>query len=260
MYIRIKFIFMFLTIYNVQAWAAAYDFCDLHWNELNYIQNTASCCLCDAHRLGGELFRPSIFSISSSATYFARSCSDYVQFSNLFLDFMSYCKPKGLKTLHDGYSTITDLFLEMHTRCILNHKNTFSAHYERGRIYFDRGLYAESLLDIQSIVDSENWESFSNNNKENEPTLFQGQTLLETCSYVEAINVLSKLIKKDPTNKEAYFYRASAYFETGLFDEAISDYLNSEMSSFLTKVESKVSNQFRDALLTGLVQGGLDEQ
>jgi tetratricopeptide (TPR) repeat protein len=48
------------------------------------------------------------------------------------------------------------------------------------------------------------------------------------CLFDQAITLLSKAIDKDPLNKEAYFQRAIAYFETGSFDLALNDYLTSE--------------------------------
>ena len=42
-----------------------------------------------------------------------------------------------------------------------------------------------------------------------------GQSHIEMAQYFKAIEVLSDLIQKDPTNKEAHFHRATAYFEIG---------------------------------------------
>lgn len=81
---------------------------------------------------------------------------------------------------------------------------------------------------------------------------------VEIGAYDKAIETLTDLIKKDPRNKEAYYNRALAYFETGSFDQAIKDYLVSGKGKGLAKIESKVSNEFRDALLCSLAKGSME--
>jgi len=49
---------------------------------------------------------------------------------------MSYCQSEGLPALHFG-----------------------KAKYERGKIYFDKALYENCLIDIQPIIESGKWDS-----------------------------------------------------------------------------------------------------
>ncbi len=59
--------------------------------------------------------------------------------------------------------------------------------------------------------------------------LLKGQVESEYGLYAEAVIGLTTAIQKNPALKEAYFERAAAYFELGLFDRAIEDYLASDM-------------------------------
>lgn len=82
-----------------------------------------------------------------------------------------------------------------------------------------------------------------------------GQSYMETAQYSKAIEVLNDLIQKDPTNQEAYFHRAAAYFETGNFDDALTDFLESNHSNQITQSSSQASNEFTQALLIHLQKG-----
>ena len=82
-----------------------------------------------------------------------------------------------------------------------------------------------------------------------------GQSYIEMAHYFKAIEVLSDLIKKDPTNKEAYFHRAAAYFETGNFDQALGDFVNSNRGKEVAKSTVIASNEFTQALINSAHQG-----
>jgi tetratricopeptide (TPR) repeat protein len=64
-----------------------------------------------------------------------------------------------------------------------------------------------------------------------------GEAYSETMEYDKAIESLSKAIAANPENKTAYFERAVAYFETGDFDRAFSDYLVSNQSEPLANTQ-----------------------
>lgn len=55
--------------------------------------------------------------------------------------------------------------------------------------------------------------------------LLKGQIQSEFLLYSNAIVSLTTAIQKDPSLKDAYLERASAYFELGQFDQAIEDYV-----------------------------------
>jgi tetratricopeptide (TPR) repeat protein len=82
-----------------------------------------------------------------------------------------------------------------------------------------------------------------------------GQSYIEMAQYFKAIEVLTDLIQKDPTNKEAHFHRAAAYFETGNFDEALADFLGSDKGREISKSNAVASKEFTQALITSLHQG-----
>ncbi len=61
--------------------------------------------------------------------------------------------------------------------------------------------------------------------------LLKGQIQSEFGLYADAVIGLTLAIQKNPDLKEAYFERASCYFELGDFNRAIEDFLASEMRS-----------------------------
>lgn len=81
--------------------------------------------------------------------------------------------------------------------------------------------------------------------------------------YHEAIEALNKAIEKDPSNKEAHFQRAIAYFETGSFDLALNDYLSSEKGEDLIHtvpltLSENSYKEFSESLLTSMVAASVD--
>lgn len=72
--------------------------------------------------------------------------------------------------------------------------------------------------------------------------------------YHQAIEAATKAIEKNPKNREAYFSRALAYFETGNFDAALADFHVADKKKDLAKMEHKTTNEFRDALFKGLIK------
>lgn len=232
----------------------------LYAPEISDIRFVATQAVLESHRKGGKLFRTSFVDTPEGFAYetFKWRVS-YTHYSEAFNKFLSYCHPDGIDPLYDGYVKVTDLFYNFYTECIAKHQS-LQAHYERGKIYFDRGIYEECLDDIQPIVEAGGGWNLPNSteSQKKEFLLTQGQTLVETGAYDKAIETLSDLIQKDPRNKEAYYNRALAYFETGAFDQAMKDYITSGKKKSLAKIESKVSNEFRDALLSSLAKGGME--
>jgi tetratricopeptide (TPR) repeat protein len=101
----------------------------------------------------------------------------------------------------------------------------------RGMVLFHRGENLDSLADIRKFI------SYAENNRYQELLtldlyLKEGCLLSESLSYDEAIIALTKAIEHDPKNVDAYFERAIAYFETGDFSKALSDYLASHGGRF----------------------------
>jgi tetratricopeptide (TPR) repeat protein len=85
-----------------------------------------------------------------------------------------------------------------------------------------------------------------------------GSVCNEAMIYDKAIEFLSEAIKRDPSNKEAHFDRAVAYFEIGLFDLAIEDYLLADKGKGIPKSTFQASKKFTNALLRGVCQGATE--
>lgn len=226
--------------------------------EIKKIRWVASDYIEKAHRKGGELFVMSfMFSPTEAAWNIVEYKCRYSEFSIVFRNFISYCKPKGLPYLYQGYGEVGILFNEIYSKCIDEGADA-TALYERGCIYFDNGLYEECLADIQRIDALGKLGTLAKGISFNDLLFAQGISCLETNSYSEAIKHLSDLIEKDPNNKEAYYNRAVAFFEHGDFDKALDDYRNSAKSKVLQKIASKVSQSFSGGLLDGLKEGGIE--
>lgn len=242
---------------HVTAGSSTLPLCNDHKQEISMIRNEAAESIYKAHRNGGRLFRSSFVFTAQDAAYDSVSFErTYTQFSAVFNEFMSYCQPAGIPALWQGEAKMAEGFLEMYNNCIKKHAN-LAARYQRGKIYFDKGLYENCLTDIQSIVESGKWESSEKDKiDENNFLLMRGIAQLESSNYEEAINILCDLIKKDPANQEAYFHRASAYFETGDFELSLRDCIISEKFKGVDKVKPKTSNEFNVALSQGLLEGG----
>jgi tetratricopeptide (TPR) repeat protein len=76
--------------------------------------------------------------------------------------------------------------------------------------------------------------------------------------YHDAILSLNTAIKIDPYNKEAYFERAVAYYEQGDINQALSDYLASDVKSSDFSDES-FSMEYASGLYEGLKRGMHEE-
>ena len=87
--------------------------------------------------------------------------------------------------------------------------------------------------------------------------LLQGQVQSEFCLYADAINALTTAIQKDPSSKEAYFERAAAYFELGQFDQALGDYLSSDMKNLPSesRLQWKEMTQLSAGIGIGIIEG-----
>ena len=150
-------------------------------------------------------------------------------------------------------------FLTLYSECLAKHPHP-KIYYERGMVLFHEGKNIDSIEDIKKFI------SYAEENKyeeflTSELYLQEGKLFSELLSYDEAIKALTKAISKDKANKEAYFERAIAYFETGNFEKALSDYLASGIQP--EKVNPKKIGQidylaFGKGMTTGILKGGYD--
>lgn len=150
-------------------------------------------------------------------------------------------------------------FEKLYTKCLQKHPHP-KIHYERGLIRFHRGQFLDSLEDISKLIayaEANNFYEFLTSDL----YLQEGKLLNEVLSYDAAITALTKSIQKDPSNKEAYFEKALAYFETGDFYKALSDYSSSDIHPI--KDDSKKIGClnyliFGKGITLGMVKGGQD--
>lgn len=123
-------------------------------------------------------------------------------------------------------------YLHIYEWCFNNHQWN-GLLYQRGMLYFYQGEIETALEDIKSLIEVSNTKKEQNNLK-SEIFLLKGQCNAELGLYHDAILALTEAIQKNPTNTEAYFERASSYFELGEFDLAIQDYILNKQSLSLT--------------------------
>jgi tetratricopeptide (TPR) repeat protein len=162
----------------------------------------------------------------------------------------------SLKVLSSIPEEIIPLYYQIISSCPHKGAHNLALTYNEGFFGFITGDYETSLEKINEFV------VFAETSESHKALLdskiyqTQGESLLEVGLYHEAIVVLTKAIEQDSTNKEAYFSRAAAHFETGDFDLAVFDYLSSEAKKDFAKVEAKVSDKFSSALMSAVLEGG----
>ena len=86
----------------------------------------------------------------------------------------------------------------------------------------------------------------------------KAQSFLEVGEYEKAIEALTDVIRNDPQNKEAYFHRAAAYFESGKHEKALKDYLISDKDKEALKSTFVATKEFTSALLSSVCQGAAE--
>lgn len=223
--------FLLFIIVITYLYPIAFISCPEHKFELLQIKIVAEESICNAHSSGGKLFNDSILLTTKDIVQFQlRYANKYSDYSKLFDEYLLYCHPQGISSLYSGKSKITEMFSELYTKCIKNHGN-LTSRFQLGKLYFDQGYFEKCYSEIQAVLESGILNSEVIDKKNALAfDLIKGCIELEDGQYEKSINTLSNLIKKDPNNKEAYFSRAQAYFEIGLFEESLSDYLLSEKS------------------------------
>lgn len=121
-----------------------------------------------------------------------------------------------------------------------------------------QGNIEDSLADMTNLLDAGVADDLLKDFKSSDVLIATAQACLEIGEYEKAIKTLSDLIKKDPGNKEAYFHRAAAYFETGQFEEALKDYLQSDKGKNIPKSTLEASKEFTASLIKAVSQGAAE--
>jgi hypothetical protein len=155
----------------------------------------------------------------------------------------------AMQILNELPGKITPLYRQAMNHCFHNSPSTL---YQRGLAYSLEGQWDLALEEIRRLIDLQSKTTLSSK-------IFQacGEACLEVNLFHDAIDALTTAIEKNPRNKSAYFFRAAAYFETGNFDSALKDYLDSDRGSGMVK-QLPVSLEFTKALLDSACKGAIE--
>lgn len=169
-----------------------------------------------------------------------RARKDWIKFVNQFLTSKSdeverekriaRFNTRALNALGilDGISNkLIPLYKKILDSCSHQKPYNLAFYYNRGLISFLERDYASSVYDIRQLLDSAQGNKLRNK-LDSKTHCLCGEAFLECGMYLEAIESLNDAIKADQKNKEAYFLRATAYFETGEFEQSIKDFLESD--------------------------------
>ena len=191
----------------------------------------------------------------------------YSHYREILFDLDQFCfkefSPRDYSSINSDLKyleeEIQEPFLTLYNQCLQKHPHP-KIYYERGMVLFHRGENLDSLEDIYKFIayaENNNYQDLLNS----ELYLTEGRLLSESLSYDEAIVALTRAIQIDPKNAEAYFERAIAYFETGDFSKALSDYLASGIHP--KKIDPKQVGKvnyvtFGQGMALGMITGGQD--
>jgi tetratricopeptide (TPR) repeat protein len=123
---------------------------------------------------------------------------------------------RGMQEIRDNYYTIFKTCQRLH--------QAPSADYELALQQLQNGEYIEAVDQLRDFLDKVKLDSIETHLASNIYTS-KGTAEVEICQYDEAIVSLSHAIQYDPSNHDAYFERAIAYFEKGQYDLSLQDYL-----------------------------------
>jgi tetratricopeptide (TPR) repeat protein len=159
---------------------------------------------------------------------------------------------KNRDVVEQAIQKVDGLFRSIFARCLERH--------QAEGIAFHGALEGLIGQDYYQAIDQIRWliETAEKHNVQDELMaklyLLQGEVQSEYGLYAEAVVGLTTAIQKDPKMKEAYFERAAAYFELGQFDQAIEDYLTSNLRpTYFTD-----STQLALGISAGILMGAKD--
>lgn len=174
------------------------------------------------------------------------------------------CKQK----LQDCRSKVINKYVILFERCLKSHSNLVTYH-DYGLLAYLCNNFDKSFEMLTKFVkDSESTGALNNLDSKIYHEL--GTVCFEAMKHDQSIEYLTEAINKDPTNKALYFDRALSYFETGDFDLAIKDYLESDYYKNIPDAvyetrslwdrykEIDTSVEFKMALFQSLAQGSAE--
>ena len=209
-------------------------------------------------KIFGENYYPKEHGMASSLTTYTFF---YSQYHKLLLSIAShidsnssiYDSCETIDSIYEMLESVRDDYLPLYDFCLKKHPHP-KIFYERGMLKMHSGDVEDALHDIIQMM-----ELAQNDNSGIELTSEmysqEGQAYCELGLYDKAVSSLTEAIKRDPNNKEAYFHRAAAYFETGNFDQALKDYLISKEGGKISKSYIETSTDFSVALLKSAGHG-----
>lgn len=160
-----------------------------------------------------------------------------------------FCK----QVLNDCRDKITNEYIEIFEELFKEKQSNLNFYYDYGLLAFLNNNFDKSSELLFALMDkAQETNQIDRLNAQVYHDL--GSVCVEVMAYDKAIQYLSDAIRLDPSNKKAYFYRATAYFETGQFDLAMDDYLISDKIKKISRSKT-LSNDFTKALCTSLCQG-----
>jgi tetratricopeptide (TPR) repeat protein len=157
------------------------------------------------------------------------------------------------KILEYAIDSIDSDFKAIFEYCLRNHQPEGIA-FHQAIEYFLAGDLTSGIDHIESLI------SLSEKRQNNQQLLsklylLKGQLQSESIVYADAIISLTKALEKDPTLKEAYLERASAYFEIGDFDKAIDDFLSVNHQNDIPSSQWKISPKLGLGITKGILEG-----
>lgn len=134
----------------------------------------------------------------------------------------------GLNEIYRVLERLALKYLKLYSDCLTKHPHP-KIYYERGMTHMQIGNSEEALQDIRELIELAKSDKYKDQNIiTSEMYQQEGVAYADLGMYDKAIEALNQAILKDPNNLEAYFQRASAYFEIGDFDRSLEDYISSK--------------------------------
>lgn len=231
-------------------------------------------------------------------SHYYRVCQDIDRYSKKTFSDHSYAVIQ--QKLENITTLVGEKYLKLYGSCLKKHQNKrigLESELIQNDLYFyDQASFygqvstIENVVETSSVMDNEetccceeevfNWGKCSespypfllavkkNENihqigwLESQILLQQGSLFNRLLLYKQSIRILSKAIKKNPLNAEAYIERAFAYFETNQLPLALKDYEDAKKLIVIVPFEIGVKGLYNPENKTeftlGLLSGVLD--
>lgn len=170
----------------------------------------------------------------------------YYEYSPFFAEQINSQAAKVIQSVKHVSNLHHNIFLD----CATHHASP-AAFYNLALDALSKGDYESGLEYFHALFDKVKLDTLKPN-LASELYQSKGALEVEVALYDEAIITLSKAIETNPSNKDAYFERAVAYFEKGEYDLSREDFFKIEQKNFLSRVNT---DPYLSDYATGLVLG-----